>query len=60
MRWEAVDPEGVERVLETEMAIKRRGDPEMDVGRAVMFLASESSDWVTGQTLGANGGRTFV
>jgi NAD(P)-dependent dehydrogenase (short-subunit alcohol dehydrogenase family) len=42
------------------MAIKRRGDPEMDVGRAVMFLASESSDWITGQTLGANGGRTFV
>jgi NAD(P)-dependent dehydrogenase (short-subunit alcohol dehydrogenase family) len=60
LRWEAVDPAGVERVLETEMAIKRRGDPEMDVGRAVMFLASEASDWVTGQTLGANGGRTFV
>jgi NAD(P)-dependent dehydrogenase (short-subunit alcohol dehydrogenase family) len=43
-RWEAIDPEGVQRVLETEMAIKRRGDPEMDVGRAVMFLASGASD----------------
>jgi NAD(P)-dependent dehydrogenase (short-subunit alcohol dehydrogenase family) len=60
LRWEAIDPEGVERVLEAEMALKRRGDPEMDVGRAVVFLASEDSDWVTGQTLGANGGRTFV
>src|SRR5579859_6277317 len=55
LRSEAVDPEGVERVLEAEMAFKRRGDPEMDVGRAAVF-----SDWVTGQTLGANGGRTFV
>ena len=59
-RAEAHDPDEMRRVVELEMAIKRKGDPEMDVGRAVLFLASEDSDWVTGQTLGANGGRTFV
>jgi NAD(P)-dependent dehydrogenase (short-subunit alcohol dehydrogenase family) len=59
-RAELNDPEEMRRVVELEMAIKRKGDPDMDVGRAVVFLASEESDWVTGQTLGANGGRTFV
>ena len=53
-------PEGVERLSKRDGAQAPAAIRKMDVGRAVVFLASEDSDWVTGQTLGANGGRTFV
>jgi 3-oxoacyl-[acyl-carrier protein] reductase len=33
------------------------GDPEADIGPAVVFLASEGARYVTGQTLAVNGGR---
>ena len=39
--------------------IKKRGAPEDLVGAAV-FLASESSDMVTGQLLIVDGGAAFV
>ncbi|MHC4560951.1 MAG: SDR family oxidoreductase, partial [Planctomycetota bacterium] len=35
--------------------LRRHGAPE-DVARAVLFLASELSDYITGQTLEVNGG----
>ena len=35
--------------------IGRLGRPE-DVGAAVVFLASEEAGWLTGQTIGLNGG----
>lgn len=41
------------------VALRRTGKPE-DVAAAVVFLASDSADFVTGQTFTVNGGRTFA
>ena len=38
--------------------LQRQGVPE-DIGGAVVYLASESANFVTGQTLSVNGGNTF-
>lgn len=38
-----------------EVPLKRLGTPD-DIGRAVRFLASDASAWVTGQVLAVNGG----
>jgi 3-oxoacyl-[acyl-carrier protein] reductase len=35
--------------------VGRPGRPE-DIGAAVVFLASEEAGWLTGQTIGLNGG----
>ena len=39
-----------------ERAIHRWGDPEMDIGRAAVFLASEDAGYITRQTLLVDGG----
>lgn len=49
-----IDPEVV-RTLAAGQAIKRPGEAEDIVG-TVLFLASEDSAWVTGQTIMADGG----
>ncbi len=54
----AAHPEVLKRVLSTS-ALGRLGDPERDIGRAVVFLATNDSDFVTGQTLWVDGGRTI-
>jgi 3-oxoacyl-[acyl-carrier protein] reductase len=41
--------------LASMSALGRIGEPE-DISRVVLFLASESASWVTGQNLGVNGG----
>lgn len=41
-------------VLEKQ-CIKRRGQPE-DIGALVVFLASDDSDFITGQTIEIDGG----
>jgi NAD(P)-dependent dehydrogenase (short-subunit alcohol dehydrogenase family) len=43
------------RQLASTIPVKRIGSPE-DAGAAVVYLASEEAAWVTGQTLGVNGG----
>ena len=48
-------PEVMKKIL-SEMALGRLGDPEVDIGRVALFLATEMSDFVTGQTLCADGG----
>ena len=39
-----------------KLPMRRVGDPERDIGRSVVFLASEDSDFITGQTLNVDGG----
>ena len=48
------DPETIRRLGES-IPIGRLGEPE-DAAAAVVYLASEQASWVTGQTLGVNGG----
>ena len=39
-----------------KIPLKRMGDPEKDIGRIAVFLASEDASFITGQTLMADGG----
>ena len=48
----------LERALATS-PLGRLGDPEIDIGRAVVFLASSDSDFITGQTVWVDGGNTI-
>ena len=36
--------------------MRRLGNPEKDIGRTAVFLASEDSDYITGQTIMVDGG----
>jgi len=49
------DQEGYNRWVLEQQSIKRRGTPE-DIGNLVAFLASDSSSFITGQTIGIDGG----
>ncbi len=56
--WEAFvkyDPEGAQRILDAG-AMKRAGDSEVDIGPVAVFLASDESRYVTGNTIHADGG----
>jgi 2-hydroxycyclohexanecarboxyl-CoA dehydrogenase len=52
------DPERLKRTLE-KYIIRRPGRPD-DVANMVLFLASDASPWITGQTYPVNGGFTFA
>ncbi len=49
------DPEGYARFVLDHQALKRRGTPQ-DVAGVLMFLASDASGFVTGQTINVDGG----
>ena len=53
------DPEGYARLIEGS-ALGRWGDPENDIGRVAVFLASSDSDYMTGQTLMVDGGNIML
>ena len=44
--------------LEEKISLERLGDPE-DVANAVLFLSSDLSDYITGETIHINGGMYF-
>lgn len=46
------------RKLSNQAPIRRMGDPVADIGRIVVFLSSPYSDYMTGRTLFADGGRS--
>ena len=48
-----------QRQMAAAMPLGRLGTPE-DVALAALFLASDSSSWITGVTLDVAGGRTIV
>jgi len=49
------DQEALNRRILEQQSLKRRGTPE-DVGDLVAFLASDRSSFITGQTIGIDGG----
>ncbi|CAE6472532.1 unnamed protein product [Rhizoctonia solani] len=48
-------PEKLQEIVPANAAIKRIGKPE-EIAEVVCFLASEGASYVTGQTIGVNGG----
>jgi 3-oxoacyl-[acyl-carrier protein] reductase len=52
------NPELMKRIME-KYIIRRPGEPE-DVANMVLFLASDASSWITGQTYPVNGGFTLA
>lgn len=58
--WEQVKADLTADQLDAmlERPIKRMGDPVDDVGRIVVFLSSPYSDYMTGRTLFADGGKS--
>jgi NAD(P)-dependent dehydrogenase (short-subunit alcohol dehydrogenase family) len=57
--WQRHNPEQVSHHLEEELALKRPGNALTDVAPVVAFLCGPDSEWVTGQTIAANGGWTM-
>ncbi|MGA2793386.1 MAG: SDR family NAD(P)-dependent oxidoreductase [Roseiarcus sp.] len=49
------DREGYTRFILEHQALKRRGDPR-DIANTLMFLASDDSSFITGQTINVDGG----
>lgn len=59
-RWEefaAEHPGRAERQAQRLPLRRAPGDPELDIGRAALFLVSDDAAYVTGQTLFVEGGR---
>ncbi len=52
------DPERFKRMME-KYVIRRPGRPE-EVANMVLYLASDASAWITGQTYPVNGGYSFA
>ncbi|HWN58992.1 MAG TPA: SDR family oxidoreductase, partial [Methylomirabilota bacterium] len=52
------DPETVKKMLKVYQ-IKRIGEPE-DAANMILFLSSDASSWITGQTIPVNGGYSFA
>ena len=54
-QWSQMDPQGYEALVR-RIPLRRVGDCEDDIGRTAVFLASDDSAYVTGQTLMVDGG----
>ncbi|HET8994581.1 MAG TPA: SDR family oxidoreductase [Rhodococcus sp. (in: high G+C Gram-positive bacteria)] len=57
--WFRLEPEAAQGYLAT-VPLGRLGDPETDIGPAVVFLCSDASRYITGHTLAADGGQALV
>lgn len=53
--WKEAEPEYYNEVL-ANIPMGRFGDPENDIGKAAVFLASDDSGYITGQTIMVDGG----
>jgi NAD(P)-dependent dehydrogenase (short-subunit alcohol dehydrogenase family) len=59
LAWGEANP-GMLDLIAGMTPLRRLGDCENDIGRAVVFLASSDSDYITGQTLMVDGGQTML
>ncbi len=55
IKWKEHFPEDYQRSINS-IPLRRIGDPEMDIGRVVVFLASDDSNYVSGETIDVSGG----
>jgi NAD(P)-dependent dehydrogenase (short-subunit alcohol dehydrogenase family) len=53
-------PGAMEAEVVPKVPLGRLGDPELDVGRAVVYLASEAGRYVSGTTLMVDGGYNYL
>jgi 3-oxoacyl-[acyl-carrier protein] reductase len=53
-----ITEEGLKRILKV-YRIKRLGQPE-DAANVILFMSSDASSWITGQTIPVNGGYSFA
>lgn len=56
LEWSEAHPEAFAKVLKN-IPLRRMGDPELDIGRAVVALVSDDLGYLTGSTLVLEGGR---
>jgi 2-hydroxycyclohexanecarboxyl-CoA dehydrogenase len=56
--WAEANPDQVRAAL-AGTVLGRAGDPERDIGRAAVFLASDDAAFITGQSLMVDGGQTM-
>ncbi|AXH99260.1 SDR family NAD(P)-dependent oxidoreductase [Sporosarcina sp. PTS2304] len=54
-QWAAAHPDSYQAMLDKN-PLGRLGDPEEDIGRTAVFLASDDSNYITGQTIMVDGG----
>lgn len=54
-QWAKAEPEYYQAML-SKIPLGRLGELESDIGRVAVFLASEDSDYITGQTIMVDGG----
>jgi NAD(P)-dependent dehydrogenase (short-subunit alcohol dehydrogenase family) len=52
---ERANPDGMAAAV-AAIPMGRLGDPHLDIAPAVLFLASDEARYITGQTLGVDGG----
>jgi NAD(P)-dependent dehydrogenase (short-subunit alcohol dehydrogenase family) len=57
--WIATQGEQIMRSYPLARGLGRLGQPS-DIANAVVFLASERAEWITGQVLSVNGGYSMV
>ena len=57
--WRDNNPELAQELVDG-IPLGHLGDPEADIGRAVVFLASSDSAFVTGMTMMVDGGQTIL
>jgi len=55
IEWSEKNPEYYQGML-AKIPMRRLGELENDIGRVAVFLASEDSDYITGQTIMVDGG----
>lgn len=53
--WRESAPEAYDAMI-NRIPLRRLGDPESDIGRTAVFLASDDADYITGQTIMVDGG----